>query len=147
MSILSMPRELTGMFDEATEKNCRQSAGRYHEDDQSCPPSPPPPPPLRDGLLAELLESADDGANTSYWKSPAPRDVLLGRPPSMARHVLSVHGGQPWDDAAAYERGGPHGQGTLDITSEGHVPCMSCNNQLPNRCGDSSSIVYPLDSH
>ena len=78
---------------------------------------------------------------------PRPRDVLLGRPPSMVRHVLSVHGGQPWDDAAAYERGGPRGRGTLDITSEGHVPCMSYNNQLPNRCGDSSSIVYPLDSH
>ena len=36
------------------------------------------------------MESADDGANTSYWKSPTPRDVLLGRPPSMARHVLSA---------------------------------------------------------
>ena len=57
-------------------------------DDQSCPPSLPPPPPLRDGLLAELLESADDGANTSYWKSPAPRDVLLGRLPSGGKEVL-----------------------------------------------------------
>ena len=141
-----MPEELSGMFDRPEGEKRLRSTGRYHEEDQTSPPSQPPLPPLRNGLLAELLESADNGAPTRYWKSLAPRDVLLGRPPSMVRLVLSVHGEQPCDDALAYQRGGPPGRGTLDITSEGHVPCMSCNNQHPNRC-DSYNIVYPLDSH
>ena len=111
-------------------------------------------------LLGPLRHCCATGFWLSSWRVRTIRRqhqlLEVPRPPRCSPGKAAQHGAsrpeRPWRATlgrrgAAYERGGPRGRGTLDITSEGHVPCMSYNNQLPNRCGDSSSIVYPLDSH